>query len=119
LVASYNLRPGNGVGLFPKEKVSKKVDKYGKISKESDGSQVNKQTIYIGLVLKSTNASRVHYASESAQGICWMRLLSKTTVEVDFNTHTRSTSVETVIFHAKLGYRHFHRPLFSEEKFSR
>jgi len=27
LVASYDLRPGNGAGLFSKEKVSKEVDK--------------------------------------------------------------------------------------------
>jgi len=30
LVTSYDLRPGNGAGLFWKEKVSKEVDKYKK-----------------------------------------------------------------------------------------
>jgi len=34
VVASYDLQPGNRAGLFSKEKVSKKVDKYGKVSKE-------------------------------------------------------------------------------------
>jgi len=34
LVASYDLWPGNGVGIFSKEKLSKEVDKQGKISKE-------------------------------------------------------------------------------------
>jgi len=95
--------------------VSKEVDKYGKINKKSEGSQVDKQTIYIGLALKSTNASRVHYAAESAQGTCWMPLLNKSTGKVDIKTHT-TNSVVTVIFHAKLGHPHFHLPLFSERK---
>jgi len=34
LVTSYDLRPGNGAGLFWKEKVSKEVEKVQKISKE-------------------------------------------------------------------------------------
>ena len=34
LVAYYDFLPGNGEGLFSKEKVSKEVDKKGKISKE-------------------------------------------------------------------------------------
>jgi len=46
LVAYYDFLPGNGEGLFSKEKVSKEVDKKGKISKEKSigkwRNQVNK-----------------------------------------------------------------------------
>jgi len=34
LVASYDLRPGNGAGLFSKSKASNEVHKKGNINKE-------------------------------------------------------------------------------------
>jgi len=44
LVAFYNIRPGNGAGLFSKEKISKKSEEK-RISVEA--YDINKQTIYI------------------------------------------------------------------------
>jgi len=45
LVASYNIRPGIGAGLFSKEKVSKEKVKKKRTSAEV--YDVNKQTIHI------------------------------------------------------------------------
>jgi len=56
--------PGNGVGLFSKEKISKEKSPEQRISGEA--YDVNKQIIYI--VLKSTNESMVQYSPESARG---------------------------------------------------
>jgi len=50
------IRPGNGVGLFSKEK-NGKVNKKGKISKKKES---NEQTIYIVLKPKMCLLSRVH-----------------------------------------------------------
>ena len=47
MVASYDLRPGNGAGLYPKEKMSNEKVKKKSISGEA--YDVNKQTIYSGI----------------------------------------------------------------------
>jgi len=64
LVASHDLQPGNGVGLFSKEKISKKVKKK-RISGEA--YDVNKHGIYIAP--KSTNKSVAQYSPEPARGV--------------------------------------------------
>ena len=56
MVVSYDLWPGNGAGLFSKEKI--KVTKK-RISGEA--YDVNKQTIHTYIVPKSTNESKVQY----------------------------------------------------------
>ena len=81
LDASYDLWPGNGVGLFSKEKVSKEVDKWGKISKEKRNKwgKPSKQTVYIAP--KSTNESRMHYSLEPARSrLVWKEVVK---MEVD------------------------------------
>ena len=48
--AFYDIRPGNGAGLFSKEKISKGRDKYGKSEEKrmsGEAYDINKQTIYI------------------------------------------------------------------------
>jgi len=50
LVTFYDIRPGNGVGLFSKEKISKGGDEYGKSEEKRISGErydINKQTIYI------------------------------------------------------------------------
>jgi len=60
LVAHYDIRLGNGAGLFSKEKISKEKVKKKRISGEA--YDVNKQTIYT--TLKSKIESRAHYVLE-------------------------------------------------------
>jgi len=36
LIVFYEIQPGNGVGLFSKEKISKAVDKYGNVKKRDN-----------------------------------------------------------------------------------
>jgi len=64
LVASYNLWPGNGVGLFSKEKRSKENGEEKRISGEA--YDVNMRTTYT--VQKSSNESRAQY-SQTPQSI--------------------------------------------------
>jgi len=71
LVAFYDIRPGNGVGLFSKEKISKEKMKKKRISGEAH--EINKQTIYIAP--KSKIESRAHYAPEQARGHLIVRCL--------------------------------------------
>jgi len=50
LVALYDILPGNGAGLFSKEKISKGGNKYGKVKKKKISGKaynINKQTICI------------------------------------------------------------------------
>jgi len=69
LVAFYDIRPGNGAGLFSKEKIRNEIFKE-KVKKKGSGKayDINKQTIYIGP--KSKIESRAHYArgGEPARG---------------------------------------------------
>jgi len=63
LVAFYDIRPGNGAGLFSKEKVSKGVDSKEKKCRKRislEANDVNKQTI----APKSTYESRADYTLE-------------------------------------------------------
>jgi len=80
LVAYYDLQPGNGAGLFSKEKLhtgtGKGVDKYEKSEEKRISGDVNKQTIYIAP--KSTNESRVQYSPEPTWG---NKLRNKATVQ--------------------------------------
>jgi len=68
LVTSYNLWRGKGVGLFSKEKQSKKKVNIKRISGEA--YDVNKQMPYT--VPKSTNESRVQYSLQHTQG--WLTI---------------------------------------------
>jgi len=46
----YDILPGNGAGLFSKEKISKGRNKYGKVKKKKISGKaynINKQTICI------------------------------------------------------------------------
>jgi len=68
LVAFYDIRPGNGAGLFSKEKTSKERDKYGKSEDQRISGEAydkNKQTICIAQ--KSKIESKAHYAREPAR----------------------------------------------------
>ena len=64
LGAFYNIRPGNGAGLFSKKKISK--EKVEKTISEREAYNINKQTIYIAP--KSKIESRAHYDPEPARG---------------------------------------------------
>jgi len=68
LVAFYDIRPGNGAGLFSKEKINKVGEKLGKSEEKGcrEAYNIYKQTIYIAL--KSKIASRVHYDPEPVRG---------------------------------------------------
>jgi len=66
VIASYDLQPGNGEGLFSREKISKEKSEQKRISVEA--YDVNKQMISI--VPKSTNQSRVQYSTEPTWGNC-------------------------------------------------
>jgi len=48
LVAFYDIQPGNGAGLFSKEKIRNEISKE-KVKKKGSGKayDINKQTIYI------------------------------------------------------------------------
>jgi len=65
LVTFCDIQPGNGAGLFSKEKTSKRV---GREEKRANGEAYdrNKQTIY--KAPKSKIESRAHYAPEPTQG---------------------------------------------------
>ena len=80
MVASYDLWPGNGVGLFSKEKISKqnwqKKDKW-----EAHPHDVNKQTRYTAQ--KSANQSTVQYSPQPARG--WVSRHQKGKAIVNFN----------------------------------
>ena len=70
LVAFYNIRSGNAVGLFSNEKISKGGDKQGKSEeKRINGAtcDINKQTIGLNIMPKSKIESRAHYTSQPAQ----------------------------------------------------
>jgi len=46
----YDILPGNGAGLFSKEKISKGGNKYGKVKKKKISGKaynINKQTICV------------------------------------------------------------------------
>ena len=64
-MAFYDIRPGNGAGLFSEEKVSK-----GGKSEEKrisgEAYDINKQTVYIAP--KSKIESRAHYAPQPTRG---------------------------------------------------
>jgi len=64
LVAFYDIRPGNGAGLFSEEKISKGGVIEGK-SKEKrisgEAYDMNKQTIYRPIAPKSKIESGAHY----------------------------------------------------------
>jgi len=81
LVAFYDIRPGNGAGLFSKEKISIREEiikeKVKKKMISGEAYDISKQTIGLYIAPKSKIESRAHFAPEPRKDIEAIKNLSR------------------------------------------